>query len=209
MKLVSLSIQEFVEKLAEGTPAPAGGSAGALCGALGAALCSMVSDLTIGRESLKPAWEEMKSVGEEARALAGRYLDLVDDDAASYEKVIAARRLPRKTEVEKNTRLAALEKAFMAATLVPLEGLRAAERLMRVARSAVERGNPNTVSDAGAALRFARAAADVAVANVRVNLLSIGDNTFVGECRREMSEIMRSIDLLYAEAVKYLDLQLG
>lgn len=209
MKLVSLSVQDYVERLAEGTPVPGGGSAGALCGALGAALCSMVSNLSVGRENLKAAWEEMESIEEDAKALTLHYLDLVDGDAASYEKVIAATRLPRTTVEEKNTRVVALEEAFKKATLAPLESLRAAEKLMKLARSAIERGNPNAVSDAGAALHFARAAAVVALANVRTNLLSIKDKAFVGQCRQEMSEIMERMNLLYQEAIRYLDLQLG
>ena len=209
MKLVSLSAQDFVGKLAEGTPVPGGGSAGALCGALGAALCSMVSNLTFGREHFKPAWDEMKYIGEEAEALAGHYLDLVDGDAAAYQEVVAASRLPRKTEEERNARLEALQEALKTAALVPLETLRAAEKLMRLAKPAIERGNPNAVTDAGAALHLARAAAAVAMANVRINLLSIEDENFVGKCRREINEVMERVNLLFEEADRHLELQLG
>lgn len=209
MKLISLSVQDLVEKLAEGTPVPGGGSAGALCGALGAALCAMVSNLTLGRENFKPAWEEMEYIGKEAKALARLYLDLVDGDAAAYSEVIAAARLPHKTKEEKDARLSALEDAFKRAALVPMESLRAVEKLMSLATSATERGNPNSVTDAGAALHFARAAAAVAMANVRINLRSIEDETFVGECRRELSEIMKRVNLIYEEATLHLDLQLG
>jgi formiminotetrahydrofolate cyclodeaminase len=209
MKLVSLSTQDFVGKLAEGTPVPGGGSAGALCGALGAALCSMVSNLTFGREHFKPAWDEMKYIGEEAEALAGHYLVLVDGDAAAYQEVVAAARLPRKTEEEKNARLVALQEALKTAALVPLETLRAAEKLMRLAKPAIERGNPHALTDAGAALHLARAAAAVAMANVRINLLSIEDENFVGKCRREINEVMERVNLLFEEADRHLELQLG
>jgi methenyltetrahydrofolate cyclohydrolase len=209
MKLVSLSAQDFVGKLAEKTPAPGGGSAGALCGALGAALCSMVSKLTLARDNSKLSWDEMKHIGEEAEALAGHFLDLVDRDAAAYLEVVAAARLPRKTEEGRNARLAALQEALKTAALVPLETLRAAEKLMRLAKPAIELGNPNAVTDAGAALHLARAATAVAMANVRINLLTIEDEAFVGTCRREISEVMKRVNLLFEEADRHFELQLG
>jgi methenyltetrahydrofolate cyclohydrolase len=209
MKLVSLSAQDFVGKLAERAPVPGGGSAGALCGALGAALCSMVSHLTLGRGDLQASWDEMKHIGEEAEALAGHFLDLVDRDAAAYQEVVAAARLPRKTEEEKNVRLVAIQEALKTAALVPLETLRAAETLLRLAKPAIELGNPNAVTDAGAALHLARATAAVAMANVRINLPAIEDEGFVRACRREVDEVMKRVNLLFEEADRHFELQLG
>jgi formiminotetrahydrofolate cyclodeaminase len=209
MKLVSLSTQDFVGKLAERTPVPGGGSAGALCGALGAALCSMVSNLTLGSDHSKPNWDEMKHVGEEARALAGDFLDLVDRDASAYQEVVATAKLPRKTEEENTIRLVALQEALKTAALVPLETLRAAEKLLQLAKPAIELGNPKAVTDAGAALHLARAAAAVAMANVRINLLTIEDEVFVGTCRREISEVMERVNLLFEEADRHFELRLG
>jgi len=209
MKLVSLSVQGFVGKLAEGAPVPGGGSAVALCGALAAALCSMVSRVTLGKESLKSAWEEMKRIGEEAEALAEHFLVLVDGDADAYQEVVAAGRLPRKTEEERKARLAAIQEALKKAAMVPLETLRAAEKMMHLAKPAIERGNPNAVTDAGAALHLARAAAAVAIANVRINLLAIEDEKFVEEYRREVSEIEQRVDLLFDGTVGHLELRLA
>jgi methenyltetrahydrofolate cyclohydrolase len=209
MKLVELSVQGFVGKLAERTPVPGGGSAGALCGALGAALCTMVSSLTLGRDDSKANWDEMKQIGEEARVLAAHLLDLVDRDAAAYQEVVAAARLPRKTEEEKSARHAALQESLQTAALVPLETLRVAEKLMRLAKPTVELGNPKAVTDAGAALHLGRAAAAVAMANVRINLPGIEDTAFVGACRQEVSELMKRINLLFEEADRHLELQLG
>ena len=209
MKLVELSVQDFVGKLAERTPVPGGGSAGALCGALGAALCTMVSGLTLGRDDSKPSWDEMRHIGEEAQALAGHFLDLVDRDAAAYREVVAASKLPRKTEEEKNVRHAAFQGALQTAALVPIETLRAAEKLMRLAKPTVELGNPKAVTDAGAALHLGRAAAAVAMANVRINLPGIEDEAFVGACRQEMGELMKSVNRLFEGTDRYFELQLG
>ena len=209
MKLVELSVQDFVGRLAGGTAVPGGGSAGALCGALGAALCTMVSSLTLGREDSKPSWDEMKQVGDEAQALAAHFLDLVDRDAAAYQEVVAAARLPRNTEEEKNVRHAALQGALQTAAQVPLETLRAAEKLMRLAKPTIELGNPKAVTDAGAALHLGRAAAAVAMANVRINLLAIEDEAFAGICRQEMGELMKSVNRLFEEADRHFELQLG
>ena len=95
------------------------------------------------------------------------------------------------------------------AALVPLETLRAAEKLMRLAKPTVELGNPKAVTDAGAALHLGRAAAAVAMANVRINLLSIEDEAFVGTCRQEMGELMKSVNRLFEEADRHFELQLG
>ena len=209
MKLVELSVQDFVGKLAERTPVPGGGSAGALCGALGAALCTMVSSLTLGRDDSKPSWDKIKHIGEEAQALAAHFLDLVGRDAAGYQEVVAAARLPRNTEEEKNVRHAALQGALQTAAQVPLETLRAAEKLMRLAKPTIELGNPKAVTDAGAALHLGRAAAAVAMANVRINLLAIEDEAFVGACRQEMGELMKSVNRLFEEADRHFELRLG
>lgn len=209
MKLVSLSVQEFVGKLAEGTPFPGGGSAGALCGALAAALCTMVSRVTLGRENFKSAWEEMRHIGEEAEALAEHFLDLVDDDAAAYMEVVAAGRLPRKTEEERKARVAARNKAFKKAVVVPMETLRAAEKMLHLVKPAIERGNPNATTDAEAALHIARAAAAVAIANVRINLLAVEDEEYVDEYRREVSEIEQRVNLLFGGMLGQHELQLA
>ena len=209
MKLVESSVQDFVGKLAERTPVPGGGSAGALCGALGAALCTMVSSLTLGRDDSKPSWDEMKQIGKEAQALAAHFLDLVGRDAAGYQEVVAAARLPRNTKEEINVRHAALQGALKTAALVPLETLRAAEKLMRVAKPTIELGNPKAVTDAGAALHLGRAAAAVAMANVRINLLAIEDEAFVGACRQEMGELIKSVNRLFEGTDRYFELQLG
>jgi len=93
--------------------------------------------------------------------------------------------------------------------MVPLETLRAAEKMMHLAKPAIERGNPNAATDAGAALHLARAAAAVAIANVRINLLAIEDEKFVEEYRREVSEIEQRVDLLFDGTVGHLELRLA
>ncbi|NLI80432.1 MAG: cyclodeaminase/cyclohydrolase family protein [Deltaproteobacteria bacterium] len=208
MKFVQLSVQDFVARLAARTAVPGGGCAGALCGALGAGLSRMVASLTVDKDDSTTGPAEMKHVEEEARTLADHFLDLVDRDGAAYRKVIAAARLPRNTEKEKHARHAAIQGALKAAAGVPLETLRAAEKLLSLAKTAIELGNPKAVTDAGAALHLARGAASVALANVRINLLSIEDEAFVAECRRELSEVTKRFDLLFQEGERRLELRL-
>lgn len=196
MKLVSLTIEEFMAKLAEGTPFPGGGSVAALCGALGAALSSMVSNLTHGREKFRSAWADMERVREEAGAFSRQFLELVDSDAAAYREVMAAYTLPKATEEERQSRRVAVRSAMRKATLVPLETLRTAERLMQTAQTALRKGNPTTLSDAGAAVQLARAAAAIAAANVLVNLAVLGDELFSQECQRETEAILGRMETL-------------
>ncbi|UCG11247.1 MAG: cyclodeaminase/cyclohydrolase family protein [Deltaproteobacteria bacterium] len=196
MKLVDVSIREFIKQLGTGNPTPGGGSVAALCGALGSALSSMVSELTLGRERLKHSWQSMEEVKQGAGTLSNRFLNLTQQDTEAYEGVIAALRLPKETEEQKAARHAATQEAMEKAANIPLETLRSAETLMEIAKVAVERGNPATITDAAAAAQVARTAAAVASYNVLVNLPDIEDEQFVAESRKEVGEILERVNAI-------------
>ncbi|MFB0506279.1 MAG: cyclodeaminase/cyclohydrolase family protein [Thermodesulfobacteriota bacterium] len=208
MKLEHLSVRNFVQELSFDSAIPGGGSAAALCGAMGAALSAMVARLTGGREKFRDAWERMERIKRGSDELAERFLELVQEDTDAYQEVIAALRLPKETEEEKTFRRKALQKALKKASSVPLETLRASERLIQMAKEAVEKGNPNTLTDAAAAVHLAHAAATVASYNVRTNLSSIEDDVFVKSCKREVEEILVRIEALSAEADRYVNARL-
>lgn len=199
MKLDQLSVRDFVTELGSGNPTPGGGSVAALCGALGAALSAMVSRLTVDREKFKETWPSMEEVKKTADELVARFLDLVQEDTDAYEKVMAAFQLPKETEEEKALRQTAIEEAMKRAATVPLETLRASERLVGIAREAVQGGNPNAITDAGAAVQLANATAVVASYNVRINLSRIKDEAFVAECEKEVDETLKRLETLFAD----------
>lgn len=205
MKFDSLTVREFLSELGNGTPVPGGGSVAALCGALAAALSTMVARLTLGREKYRDAWDEMGKAEIEGEELKERLLALTQEDSDAYLRVIEAFRLPRGTDVEKAARAEAIQEAGKNAARVPLETLRVSETVLALARTVLEKGNPGAITDAGAAAHLARAAAQVAAANVRINLPSIRDEAFVRQIREEAREALERVETCFGEASRYLE----
>ncbi len=194
MKLVDLSLEEFARELGGDSPAPGGGSVAALAGALGAALCAMVASLTVGRKKYQDAWEDMENVRTRADDLSARLLSLVDKDTAAYSRVTAAFKLPKDDESQKEARKQALQAAFTEAASVPLETLRAVSQLAALAKTALDKGNTNCITDAGVAVQLMRAAANGAAYNVRINLGSLADESLAAELLAETKELMSRIE---------------
>jgi glutamate formiminotransferase/formiminotetrahydrofolate cyclodeaminase len=205
VKLTELSVRDFIAELGAGTPTPGGGSVAALCGALGSALAAMVARLTLGKERFRDGWAAMEKVREAADELAMSFLDLVQEDTEAYQGVLASLRLPKGTDQEKGSRQTALQDALKRAASVPLETLRASERLADLAKAAVEKGNPSALTDADAALHLARAAAGIAAANVKVNAADIVDDRFVDECMSEVEERVRRVAALVEAGNGYVN----
>ena len=193
MKLVELLTQEFVEKVASEAPAPGGGSVSALAGALAAALCAMVARLTLGKEKYRDTWQEMEQVRDSADALMRRLLELVDEDTAAYNQVLSALKLPRDTEAQRSARQAAIRSAAQKATAVPMDTLRNVTGLLDLAEAAVEKGNPNCLSDAGVAAHLIRAAASGAAYNVRINLSGLDDQAIATQMKLETTELLSRV----------------
>jgi formiminotetrahydrofolate cyclodeaminase len=208
LKLDQVSVRNFIRELSSSSATPGGGSVAALCGAMGAALSAMVARFTVGREEFRDAWESMEGIKQGADGLAERFLTLVQEDTDAYQEVLAALQLPKKTEKGKALRREAIQKAMKKASSVPLETLRVSEKLIHMAKEVLEQGNPNTITDAGAAVQLAHTAAAVAAYNVRINLSSVKDNVFVEGCKREVEEILERIGVLWAKADGYLSAHL-
>ena len=168
----------FSEALASGAPTPGGGCAAALSGALAAALVAMVARTTAANKSFTDRVDAMNEVAAEADRLRAELLALVDVDAAAFDQVMAAFRMPKETPDEQAVRAEAIQQKYVAAaqppTLVCTESLRVLELALQVA----EEGNPNAASDAGVATLLAAAALEGGALNVQINLGSIKDETF-------------------------------
>ena len=168
--LVHRTLTEFTDELSKDSPAPGGGSVAALAGALSASLSSMVASLTfvkVGMEDNKPA---MESAGRDAQALKDWFLAAVDRDTEAFNAVLAAIRMPRKTDDDRAAREAAMAAANLEATLVPLGVVERCVEALELALVTAIDGNPNSASDAGVAAACAVAAAEGASLNVRINL---------------------------------------
>lgn len=184
--LKSMRLTEFADELSSDSPAPGGGSVAALCGSLSAALSSMVASLTWSKKGMESTRPEMKEIGEAGQRLKDWFMDAVDRDTEAFNDVIAARRLPRKSEEDRRARERAIELANQSATRVPLAVLEKAVEALDLADRVAERGNPNSVSDAGVAGACALAAAEGAALNVRINLPSLTDEKAAAEIRRAL-----------------------
>ena len=138
-----LSIRQFLATLASSAPTPGGGTAAAIAGAMGAGLAEMVGALTLSREKFAPVHDAMRSISEAARRAREEFLGLASEDSEAYDAVVAARKLARETEEEKEIRARAIENAGRLATEVPMRTARAAARLLDALPELVEKGNPN------------------------------------------------------------------
>ena len=175
--LAGLSVDEFLRRLASGDPTPGGGSASALGGALGAALVSMVCNLTVGRGRYAATEAEAREIRDAATDLLIRLRNEIDDDAAVYDRVMEAYRLPRASDDQKAARSTAIQEATHRAALVPLDLAEASAQVIELAELAMGKTNPNAASDLAVAALFGLAALDGAAANVEINLASLKDET--------------------------------
>lgn len=166
---------DFLDELASGAPTPGGGSASAYSAAMGAGLVAMVARLTVGRKKYAEVDEAMQEVLNEAEELRAKLTQAVDVDAASFEAIMAAFKLPKGTEDEKAARSQKIQEATLYASQVPLQTARDAVRVMDLALQVARMGNTNAITDSASGAAMARAALTSAGYNVRINLSSLKD----------------------------------
>ncbi len=166
---------DFLEAVAAPSPTPGGGSAAAHAGALGAALAEMVAGLTLGKKAYASVQEEMETLRQRAAALRAALTRGVSRDAAAFDAILEAFRLPKSTAEEKTARREAIQQATVRAAEVPLETARQAVEVMELALQAAAHGNRNAITDAAAGASLARAALTAAGYNVRINLGGLDD----------------------------------
>lgn len=190
---------DFLDQLASATPAPGGGSAAAHTGAAGAALVAMVARLTIGKKKYESVKDQMWALIEQAETLRAELTAAVDEDAAAFEAVMAAFKLPKDTEEQQSARNAAVQQATFAAAQVPLTVARRAVQVMDLALQAAQLGNLNAISDAGSGVALGRAALTGAGMNVRINLLGLDDQTPGAPLLLELAELEHRANRIESE----------
>lgn len=174
-KLVDLTARGLAEETASESPAPGGGSISAYMGALGAALGTMVANLTAHKAAYDDRWEEYSDAAERGQALMERLLHLVDEDTAAFNRIMDVFAMPKKTDAEKAARAQAMEEATLYATQVPLSTMEAASEVFPLVKLMAETGNPASVTDAGVGTLAARAAVRGAFLNVKINAAGLKD----------------------------------
>jgi formiminotetrahydrofolate cyclodeaminase len=187
-----ITVAAFLDELASSSPAPGGGSVGALAGALGAALTSMVCNLTIGKKKYVDAEADMKKILRISEGLRSRFTTLVEKDAAAFNKVMEAYTLPKDTESHKALRSAAIQEATKEAALVPLEVMGHCIDALALTKEVAEKGNTNSISDVGVSALMLHAACEGAALNVKINLLGLTDTEFVGWKSDEVESLLKT-----------------
>lgn len=176
-RLVRMRCKDFAYETASESPAPGGGSVSAYMGALGAALGTMVANLSSHKPGWDDRWKEFSDWAETGQDILGRLLRLVDEDTAAFNRIMEALGMPKGTDQEKAARAAALEAATLYATQVPLKTMKAASEVFPLVRAMALEGNPNSISDAGVGALAARAAVLGAWLNVKINAASLNDRS--------------------------------
>jgi glutamate formiminotransferase / formiminotetrahydrofolate cyclodeaminase len=180
-RLIDMSLKAFMDETASESPAPGGGSVSAYLGALGVALGTMVANLSGHKRGWDDRWKEFSDWAEKGKLIQNRLLLLVDEDTEAYKSLMEAFPLPKKTEEEKKVREKLIQEATKNATIIPFKVMETALSGFGLIREMVEKGNPNSVSDAGVGALALRSCIKGAFLNVRINAMGLYDKAFAAE----------------------------
>ncbi len=190
--LASMKIQGFLSELASSSPAPGGGSVAALSGSLGAALTSMVCNLTLGKEKYTDVQQHIKDVLKKSEHLRKNLTILIDKDTEAFNEVIQAFKLPKGTERQKQIRSQAIQEGYKTAAQVPLKTAIVCEQILDLAEIVAEKGNKNSITDAAVSALMAQAGVQAAIYNVKINLGSIKDQDFVKDISVQLETLEKN-----------------
>ena len=191
MKLADMTVSDFTKTLASDAPAPGGGSAAALAGAVGAGLTAMVGCLTQGRKKYADFAPFAAEIEEKEQQLRTALLDVMDRDTEAFRLVSDAFALPKETEEQKAARSAAIQNGLKACTQTPLECMRLSVEALKLTQSFLKAGfNQSSASDLGVAFLSLKSAVQGAWLNVLINIGSIKDPEFASACRKEGEELL-------------------
>ena len=208
-RLVRMSVKGFAQETASESPAPGGGSVSAVMGALGAALATMVANLSAHKRGWDDRWKEFSDVAEKGQAVMGELIALVDEDTVAFNRIMDALGLPKGTREEKAARAAACEEATLYAATVPLKTMEAALKALPLALEMARKGNPASASDAGVAALAALAAIRGAALNVRINAAGLADKSAAAPLLARAAEIVSEGESLQAQVLEAVDKLIG
>lgn len=210
---IDKSLNEYVAQVLSGEPTPGGGSVAALAGSLGAALTSMVGNLTFG----KKAYEELESETKEEMDRAFREIQksieklnhIVDEDTKAFDGVMAAFKLPKETEEEKMDRTEAIQEGYKKALEVPLRCAEECYKVLELQNVFAHHGNVNAITDVGVGALLASTGLEGALLNVKINLLSIKDQEYKSNTEKRINQLLEEGNKLKEELMKIVYSRLG
>ncbi len=208
-RLVRMSVKGFAKETASESPAPGGGSVSACMGAFGAALATMVANLSAHKRGWDDRWEEFSDVAEKGQAVLDELIFLIDEDTAAFNRIMDALSMPKGTVEEKAARAAALEEATLYAASVPLRTMEASLKALPLALEMARKGNPASASDAGVAALAAVAGIRGAALNVRINASGLSDKTPAEPLLRRAEEIIEEAVALQDEVLEEVNRNIG
>lgn len=208
-RLIDMTCRGFAYETASESAAPGGGSISAYMGALGAALGTMVANLSSHKAGWDERWEEFSIVAEQGQQLMSKLLALVDEDTEAFNRIMAVFAMPKSTEAEKAQRSAALQSATLYATQVPLKTMKVSLKVFDIVRAMAENGNPNSVSDAGVGALAARSAVLGAQLNVKINAAGLKDRDTAEALIAEAAQIAEQAEKLEREVLDIVNSKIG
>lgn len=208
-RLIDMTCREFADETASESPAPGGGSISAYLGTLGAALATMVANLSSHKAGWDDRWDEFSDWAVRGQEIKDDLLRLVDEDTESFNRVMDAFGMPKGSDDEKAARSAAIQAATRYAAEVPFRTLLRSFDAFEVIRAMAEHGNPNSVSDAGVGALCARSAVIGAYLNVKINAAGLKDREFADDLLKRGAEIERGAIEREAEILKIVNQKIG
>jgi Methenyl tetrahydrofolate cyclohydrolase len=188
--LIDKKVSNFLNELASNSPTPGGGSVAALAGALGAALISMVGNLTVGKKKYEDVEEDIKKIISSSEKLRYELSQLIEEDVKVFNNFMSTYKMPKETEDEKKVRAEKIQESLIEAAKVPLKVAYKCLDILSLSKEVAEKGNINVVSDAGVAVLMAEAALESAILNVKINLGMIKDEKVRAELSSSIKEIL-------------------
>ena len=208
-RLVDMTCEGFANETASESPAPGGGSIAAYMGSLGAALGTMVANLSSHKPGWDAKWRYFSDVAEKGQRLKDELIHLVDEDTNAFNKIMNAFGLPKGTDEEKAARKRAIQEATKYATEVPFRTVQRSFEVFEICELMIKKGNPNSVTDGAVGVLCAEAAVTGAYLNVKINASSLEDKEFANKIVAEAHDYVVRANRIKSRLIKLVDKQLG
>ncbi len=204
-----ITVAEFLDSLASGSATPGGGSAAALAGSMAAALVEMVANLTLGKKGFEERQSALQKMSEEANAYRQSLVSTIVQDITAYQEVIKAYLLPKTNEEEKKKREEAIQKALKKAADPPLFTAATSLKVLKLCQQAVEKGKPQTITDAAVGALLAEAALWGGSLNVLINLSALVDKKYVQKMKKDLQRLRQEAEKIKKQIMAKVNEQLA
>jgi len=206
--LVEMKVTDFVDEVSRESPAPGGGSIAALAGSLGAALASMVSNLTANKRGSEKVDDILNEAADKLQDIKNALVKAVDEDTNAFNAYMDARRLPSKTDEEKIAREEAMQAGLKQAVMVPLGTAQRSYEAIEIAEVVAKNGNPASITDVGVGAQSAYTGVLGGIYNVLINLKDITDNKFNDDMRKNCTELKEKAQKKLNDVLNFVESKL-